>query len=63
MSDIDLPAKGRSIFWRKRGETKWREGVVDFCWFGIEHAIKLRDGTDVFPALGEEWKYAREIVP
>lgn len=56
--DIDLPPDGRPIHYRRKREAEWREGVVDFCWLGIEPAIKLTTGANIFPTLGDEWFHA-----
>lgn len=56
--DCDLPADGLSIHYRAKREKEWSEGVVDFCWLGIEPAIKLTTGANIFPTLGDEWLHA-----
>ncbi len=57
MSELSLPDDGRTILWRRKGSAEWSRDVVKFCWCGIEPAIKLASGKDVFPTLGDEWKY------
>jgi hypothetical protein len=54
----DLPADGQEIEWQRRGTATWTRGRVAFCWLGIEPAIKLDDGRNLFPTLGDQWRAA-----
>jgi len=54
---LPWPADGECIWYRRRTRSGTEEGVgiVRFVWTGIEPAIKLESGIDLFPTLGDEW--------
>jgi hypothetical protein len=55
--DVELPADGQRIRYRmKYSNGQPREGIVDFCWLGIEPVINLVGGGHIHPTCGDTWE-------
>ena len=62
---MNLPNNGQHIRFRRKickdgNFLGWQEGygTVAYVWCGCEETIKLTDGPNLFPTLGDTWEPA-----
>jgi hypothetical protein len=57
---VDIAAGVDKIRYRRKYESEWSVGVIDFVWeYAGDDIIDLVGGGSLIPALGDEWELER----